>query len=91
MDEKDFNIEDALKDAFIDECKGVIEYIEMSEKVGSKYPNKGYSQIFRDISQEERIHKNHLKDIIVDMGIEMTDDMKASDSESEEAFKSYFC
>lgn len=91
MVEKDINIEDVLKEAFLDECNGVIEYIEISETVGNKYPNKGYAQIFRDISREERLHKNHLKDIIEDMGFEMTDEMKESDNKSEEVFRSNFC
>lgn len=82
---------DALTDAFADECNGISEYIEMSKMAQEQYPNKAYAQIFRDIAREEHTHKNHIKDIMLDAGIEMTDRMKEADSEAEEVFKSYFC
>lgn len=85
------NIDDILKDAFMDECNGVIEYLDMSKMTSDKYPNKGYAQIFRDIAREERIHKNHIKDIIKDMGVEMTEEMQTADKDSEETFEKSFC
>ena len=88
---KDDEMIEMLKNQFLDECNGVVDYLNIAKDAKTKYPDKGYAQIFRDISREERTHKNHLKDILVDMGVEMTDEMKTADANSEEVYKSSFC
>ena len=59
--------EQKLKDAFCDECNGVIEYNDLAKEAAEKFPNSGYDQIFKDIAREENVHKNHIKSILIDM------------------------
>ena len=87
--ENEKTIDEVLCDAFADECHGITEYCKMSKKAEQEYPGKAYAQILRDIAREERVHKNHLKDIMHDAGIAMTDEMKSADKEAEEEYRSF--
>ena len=84
-------IDEVLLDAFADECHGITEYLKMSKQAEQEYPGKAYAQILRDIAREERVHKNHLKDILQDSGISLTQELKDADRESEEVYESSFC
>lgn len=77
--------EQKLKDAFCDECNGVIEYNELAKEAAEKYPHSGYGQMFRDIAKEENIHKNHIKSILIDMGVAIDDSMCKLEGNAEEA------
>lgn len=76
--------EQKLKDAFCDECNGVIEYNNLAKEAAEKYPHSGYGQIFRDIAKEENIHKNHIKSILIDMGVAIDDSMCKLEGQAEE-------
>lgn len=58
-----------------EELCDVTKYIEISKVVN----NDGYSQIFRDIAHEEYSHAKHIRDIMIDMGMDLKDrdDMNA--------------
>lgn len=77
--------EQKLKDAFCDECNGVIEYNNLAKEAAEKYPHSGYSQIFRDIAKEENVHKNHIKSILIDMGVAIDNSMCKLEGQAEEA------
>ena len=77
--------EQKLKDAFCDECNGVIEYNNLAKEAAEKYPHSGYGQIFRDIAKEENMHKNHIKSILIDMGVAIDDSMCKLEGNAEEA------
>ena len=77
--------EQKLKDAFCDECNGVIEYNNLAKEAAEKYPHSGYGQMFRDIAKEENIHKNHIKSILIDMGVAIDDSMCKLEGNAEEA------
>ena len=77
--------EQKLKDAFCDECNGVIEYNNLAKEAAEKFPHSGYGQIFRDIAKEENIHKNHIKSILIDMGVAIDDSMCKLEGNAEEA------
>ena len=81
--------EQKLKDAFCDECNGVVEYNELAKEAAEKYPRSGYSQIFRDIAKEENIHKNHIKSILLDMGVTIDDSMCKLEGSAEEASQKF--
>ena len=48
----------------------------------SLYPNTGYAYILKGIAKEEGIHKNHLKSILQDMGVEIDCSMKTAEEEA---------
>lgn len=77
--------EQKLKNAFCDECNGVIEYNNLAKEAAEKYPHSGYGQMFRDIAKEENIHKNHIKSILIDMGVAIDDSMCKLEGNAEEA------
>lgn len=81
--------EQKLKDAFCDECNGVIEYNNLAKEAMDKYPHSGYSQIFRDIAKEENMHKNHIKSILIDMGVAIDDSMCKLEGSAEEASQKF--
>lgn len=81
--------EQKLKDAFCDECNGVIEYNNLAKEAMDKYPHLGYSQIFRDIAKEENIHKNHIKSILIDMGVAIDDSMCKLEGSAEESSQKF--
>lgn len=81
--------EQKLKDAFCDECNGVIEYNNLAKEAAEKYPHSGYGQIFRDIAKEENIHKNHIKSILIDMGVAIDDSMCKLEWSAEEASQKF--
>lgn len=89
-EEKVTDFKEALVSQFFDECKGVEEYLELSEMASHKYPNTPYAQILRDIAKEEHVHKNHIKAILKDMCVTFTDEMDKADIESEAAFSNSF-
>lgn len=74
-----------LKDAFCDECNGVIEYNNLAKEAAEKYPNAGYAQLFKDIAKEEHLHKNHIKSILIDMGVAIDDSMCKLEGSAEES------
>lgn len=77
--------EQKLKDAFCDECNGVIEYNDLAKEAAERFPNSGYDQIFKDIAREENIHKNHIKSILIDMGVTIDDSMCKLEGSAEES------
>lgn len=77
--------EQKLKDAFCDECNGVIEYNNLAKEAMDKYPHSGYGQIFRDIAKEENMHKNHIKSILIDMGVAIDGSMCKLEGNAEES------
>ena len=77
--------EQKLKDAFCDECNGVIEYNNLAKEAAEKFPNSGYDQIFKDIAREENVHKNHIKSILIDMGVTIDDSMCKLEGSAEES------
>lgn len=81
--------EQKLKDAFCDECNGVIEYNNLAKEAAEKYPHSGYGQIFRDIAKEENIHKNHIKSILIDMGVAIDDSMCKLEGSAEETSQKF--
>ena len=81
--------EQKLKDAFCDECNGVIEYNELAKEAAEKYPHSGYGQMFRDIAKEENVHKNHIKSILIDMGVAIDDSMCKLERSAEEASQKF--
>lgn len=81
--------EQKLKDAFCDECNGVIEYNELAKEAAEKYPHSGYGQMFRDIAKEENIHKNHIKSILIDMGVTIDDSMCKLEGSAEESSQKF--
>lgn len=81
--------EQKLKDAFCDECNGVIEYNNLAKEAAEKFPNSGYGQIFRDIAKEENVHKNHIKSILIDMGVTIDDSMCKLEGSAEEASQKF--
>ena len=81
--------EQKLKDAFCDECNGVIEYNNLAKEAAEKYPHSGYGQIFRDIAKEENVHKNHIKSILIDMGVTIDDSMCKLEGSAEEASQKF--
>lgn len=81
--------EQKLKDAFCDECNGVIEYNNLAKEAAEKFPNSGYSQIFRDIAKEENVHKNHIKSILIDMGVAIDDSMCKLEGSAEEVSQKF--
>ena len=83
MAEKQLTMEEKIIDAFLDECKGVACYAEMAKEAPEKY-----APILRDISREEHVHMEHIKKIMDDMGIAMTDELKEAHGEAETAYKS---
>ena len=89
-EEKITDLKEALVNQFLDECKGIEEYLELSEMAGHKYPNTPYAQILKDIAKEEHVHKNHIKAILKDMCVTFTDEMDKADTEAETAFKDSF-
>lgn len=87
--DKEDEFEQKLKDAFCDECNGVIEYNNLAKEAAEKFPNSGYGQIFRDIAKEENIHKNHIKSILIDMGVAIDDSMCKLEGNAEEASQKF--
>lgn len=87
--EKVDEFEQKLKDAFCDECNGVIEYNELAKEAAEKYPHSGYGQMFRDIAKEENIHKNHIKSILIDMGVAIDDSMCKLEGSAEESSQKF--
>lgn len=87
--EKANEFEQKLKDAFCDECNGVVEYNELAKEAAEKYPRSGYGQIFRDIAKEENIHKNHIKSILLDIGVTIDDSMCKLEGSAEEASQKF--
>ena len=81
--------EQKLKDAFCDECNGVIEYNNLAKEAAEKFPNSGYGQIFRDIAKEENVHKNHIKSILIDMGVSIDDSMCKLEGSAEEVSQKF--
>lgn len=81
--------EKKLKDAFCDECNGVIEYNNLAKEAAEKYPHSGYGQMFRDIAKEENIHKNHIKSILIDMGVAIDDSMCKLEGSAEESSQKF--
>ena len=81
--------EQKLKDAFCDECNGVIEYNNLAKEAAEKFPNSGYDQIFKDIAREENVHKNHIKSILIDMGVTIDDSMCKLEGSAEEASQKF--
>lgn len=81
--------EQKLKDAFCDECNGVIEYNNLAKEAAEKFPNSGYGQIFRDIAKEENVHKNHIKSILIDMGVAIDDSMCKLEGSAEEVSQKF--
>lgn len=81
--------EQKLKDAFCDECNGVIEYNNLAKEAAEKYPHSGYGQIFRDIAKEENTHKNHIKSILIDMGVAIDDSMCKLEGSAEESSQKF--
>lgn len=81
--------EQKLKAAFCDECNGVIEYNELAKEAAEKYPHSGYGQMFRDIAKEENIHKNHIKSILIDMGVAIDDSMCKLEGSAEESSQKF--
>ena len=81
--------EQKLRDEFCDECNGVIEYTELAKEAAEKFPNSGYDQIFKDIAREENIHKNHIKSIMLDMGVTIDDSMCKLERSAEEASQKF--
>lgn len=81
--------EQKLKDAFCDECNGVIEYNNLAKEAAEKYPHSGYGQIFRDIAKEENMHKNHIKSILIDMGVAIDDSMCKLEGSAEESSQKF--
>lgn len=81
--------EQKLKDAFCDECNGVIEYNNLAKEAAEKYPHSGYGQIFGDIAKEENIHKNHIKSILIDMGVAIDDSMRKLEGSAEESSQKF--
>ncbi len=88
--EEEVDLKEKLVEAFVDECNGVTEYLDLANIAKEKYPNTPYSQIFRDIAKEERVHKNHIKAILKDMSICFTDKMDEADMKSENDFNNSF-
>ncbi len=76
-------MEEKMRDAFLDECEGVAGYAEMSKEAPEKY-----MPIMRDIAREEHTHMEHVKRIMDDMGISMTDELKEAHEKAEAAYKS---
>lgn len=88
--EEDTNgFEQKLKDAFCDECNGVIEYNNLAKEAAEKYPHSGYGQIFRDIAKEENIHKNHIKSILIDLGVAIDNSMCKLEGNAEESSQKF--
>lgn len=83
--EKINEFEQKLKDAFCDECNGVIEYNNLAKEAAEKYPNSGYAQLFKDIAKEEHLHKNHIKSILIDMGVAIDNSMCKLEGSAEES------
>ena len=81
--------EQKLKDAFCDECNGVIEYNNLAKEAAENFPNSGYGQIFRDIAKEENVHKNHIKSILIDMGVAIDDSMCKLEGSAEEVSQKF--
>ena len=78
-------IEEKIHDAFLDECNGVAGYAEMSKEAPEKY-----MPILRDIAREEYTHMKHVKRMMDDMGISITDELKEAHEKAEAAYKSLF-
>lgn len=81
--------EQKLKDTFCDECNGVIEYNSLAKEAAEKYPHSGYGQMFRDIAKEEHLHKNHIKSILIDMGVAIDNSMCKLEGSAEEASQKF--
>lgn len=77
-EEKDLS--SILVDMYHDECDGVKEYANLSKELKQKYPDKGYSHIIGDMAMEEKVHRNHIKDMLADLGYDCS---KLSDAEKE--------
>lgn len=80
-----------LNDMFMDECEGVKDYAALSKQMKEEHPDKAYAQIFKDMANEEKVHRDHIRSIIADMGADFTDDMAKAEEESDKAYKSLFC
>lgn len=87
-EEKDLS--SILVDMYHDECDGVKEYANLSKELKQKYPDKGYSHIIGDMAMEEKVHRNHIKEIMLDLGYTFDDKLANAEKESDEALSHLF-
>lgn len=64
------DLKEKLTTAYKDEEKGAKEYQDLADLADQQFPYKGYGSILRRMSEEENIHRKHLKVILTDMGVE---------------------
>ena len=62
---------------------------DLAKEAAEKFPNSGYDQIFKDIAREENVHKNHIKSILIDMGVTIDNSMCKLEGSAEEASQKF--
>ncbi len=85
MEETQKAMETKMCAALLDECEGVESYSAMAKEAPEKY-----RPILMDIAKEEHTHMMHVKRIMDDMGIPMTDELKSAYDKAESAYRSFF-